>query len=462
MKKSELVFSVLLVPVDYLMLLVAATVAYFLRLSDFVASWRPALFTIDLPYGSYMSIVALVSVWWLAAYAAAGLYHMKTNRGRIEELFQVITGSALGALGIVVYMFLSGEFFNSRFIVLASLVFAVLFVAVAHLLLRALQAHLARAYGYGLHRMVIVGGDRISRMIADELNSRPELGYAVVRHLEAPDIDAVRAMTQDGKVDEVLLADPNFERERVLELVDFCEEHRIGFRFIPNIFQTLTTNIAIDTFTGVPIIELKRTALDGWGKVAKRTLDIIGSAFGIVVLSPLFLVVALLIEATSKGPVLARLKRVSKGSEFTLYKFRSMIAGAHEMKLALADLNERKSGPLFKIKNDPRVTTIGRFLRKTRIDEFPQLFNVFLGEMSLVGPRPHEPEEVAKYQKHHKKVLAIKPGMTGLAQISGSSDLAFEEEVKLDTYYVENWSLKLDVYILLKTGVVLFTDRSAC
>ena len=463
MKKSEFVFSVLLVPLDYIMLLAAAVAAYFLRLSGPIKSWRPALFTLDLPFSKYFFIVAIVALWWLAAFALAGLYRMKTNRARIEEFFQVVTGSALGVLGIIAYIFLTGELFNSRFIVLAGLFFAVFFVTASRMFMRALQAHLAKVHGYGIHRMIIVGGDEVSHTIANELNSHPELGYAVVRHLHTLDMDEVRNVIQQNgsSIDEVLLADPNFEKEQVLELIDFCEEQHIGFRFIPNLFQTLTTNVVVDTFTGVPIVELRRTALDGWGKVVKRTLDVLGSLLGLIVLSPLLLVTALLIKSGSTGPVLVKLTRVSQGRTFGLYKFRSMIVGAHEMKKELLKYNERPDGPLFKMKNDPRITRVGKWLRRLRIDELPQLLNVLHGEMSLVGPRPHEPEEVAKYQKHHKKVLAIKPGMTGLAQISGSSDLVFEEEVKLDTYYVENWSLRIDAYILLKTFVILFTDRSA-
>ncbi|MDO8558572.1 MAG: sugar transferase [bacterium] len=463
MKRSELVFSVILVPLDYLMLLSAAVAAYFLRLSGPIKAWRPALFTFDLPFSRYFFIAAIVALWWLAAFALAGLYRMKTNRARIEEFFQIVTGSALGVLGIILYIFLTGELFNSRFIILAGLFFAILSVTVSRMLMRMLQAHLAKVHGYGVHRMIIIGGDQVSHTIANKLNSHPDLGYTVVKHLHTLHMDEVRdAMQQNGNsIDEVLLADPNFEKEQVLELIDFCEDKHIGFRFIPNLFQTLTTNVVVDTFTGVPIVELRRTALEGWGKVVKRVLDIGGSILGLVILSPIFLIVAVIVKGDTPGSVFVRLKRVSQGRTFDLYKFRSMIIGAHEMKKELLAYNERQDGPLFKMKNDPRITRVGRWLRKTRIDEFPQLFNVLRGEMSLVGPRPHEPEEVAKYQKHHKKVLAIKPGMTGLAQISGSSDLAFEEEVKLDTYYVENWSLRLDIYILLKTIIVLFTDKSA-
>ncbi len=139
-----------------------------------------------------------------------------------------------------------------------------------------------------------------------------------------------------------------------------------------------------------------------------------------------------------------------------------MIKNAEALKKDLMDKNERGDGPLFKMKNDPRVTKIGKVLRKTRIDELPQLINVLKGEMSLIGPRPHQPDEIAKYEKHHKKVLLVKPGITGVAQISGSSDLPFEEEVKLDTYYIENWTLLKDIYILIKTIIFAFKDKSAC
>jgi lipopolysaccharide/colanic/teichoic acid biosynthesis glycosyltransferase len=224
----------------------------------------------------------------------------------------------------------------------------------------------------------------------------------------------------------------------------------------------MTTNVELNTFDGAPIIEIKRTSLDGWGKIIKRAVDIFGSLVGLIILSPFFLITALIIKIDSSGPVFVKLKRISQKQNFYLYKFRSMIKNAEELKKEILDKNERNGGPLFKIKNDPRITRFGRLLRKYRIDESPQLLNVLKGEMSLVGPRPHQPDEIAQYAKHHKKVLLIKPGITGMAQISGSSDLPFEEEVKLDTYYIENWSLMKDIYILLKTLIVLFRDKSAC
>jgi len=214
----------------------------------------------------------------------------------------------------------------------------------------------------------------------------------------------------------------------------------------------------IDRF---PVIELKRTSLDGWGRVIKRSIDIAAASLGLLLTSPIFLTCALIIKNETKAPVFARLKRVSKNREFYLYKFRSMIANAEELKPSLIAYNERKDGPLFKMKDDPRVTRVGRILRRTRIDELPQFINILKGDISLVGPRPHQPDEIQKYEKHHKKVLAIKAGATGLAQISGSSDLPFDEEVAIDSFYIEHWSLLLDMRIIFRTFLKMFRDPSA-
>lgn len=204
----------------------------------------------------------------------------------------------------------------------------------------------------------------------------------------------------------------------------------------------------------------------GWQGCLKRIMDIFGASIGLIITSPLFLIIGFAIKWDTEGPVFARIRqRVGMGGEeFFMYKFRSMIKNADKMKEDLLHLNEREdgSGPLFKIKNDPRVTRVGRLLRKTRLDELPQLINVLKGEMSLVGPRAHEPQEVAQFEPKQKKVLNIKPGMTGLAQIHGAHQLPFAEENRLDRKYIENWSLWLDIKILLKTVVFVIKDRTAC
>ena len=217
----------------------------------------------------------------------------------------------------------------------------------------------------------------------------------------------------------------------------------------------------------MPVVHIKRTPLDGWGRIVKRLFDIAGSAGLIALFSPALAATAILIKLDSKGPVFftrlddgALQRRIGQdGRAFRYFKFRSMRAKTHGMRYAeLMALNARR-GPLVKIPDDPRVTRVGKFIRRFSIDELPEFFLVFLGRMSLVGPRPHYPEEVAKYTGYQKRLLTIKPGVTGLAQISGRSDLDFDEEARLDMFYIENWSFWLDMQILLRTPWAVLRGR---
>ena len=463
MKKSELIFSALLVPIDFAMLLVAGITAYFLRVSPLIAQWRPVLFALNLPFQRYFFLLIGVSIFGLLVFAVAGLYNITPQKKLFKEFFQIIVAISATLLGVILYIFFSRELFESRFIILMAWVLAIIFVSLGRFLIKKIQRYAVAKYDVGVHQVVIIGKDKTTEKVIKEIKNRPDLGYRMVEQFPELEIEKIKKFLIEAEpvIDEVILASPNYERNEVLEILDFCEEQRIGFKFIPNLFQTLTTNVELNTFDVVPLIEIKRTPLDGWGKIIKRGVDVLGSFLGLILLFPLFLAIGLIIKTDSPGPIFVKLKRISQKREFCLYKFRSMVKDAEAIKKELLEYNERRDGPLFKMKNDPRITRVGWFLRRCRIDEFPQLFNVLKGEMSLVGPRPHQPDEIAQYQKHHKKVLLIKPGITGLAQISGSSDLPFEEEVKLDSYYIENWSLKRDIYILLKTFIILFIDRSA-
>ncbi|MBD3282049.1 MAG: exopolysaccharide biosynthesis polyprenyl glycosylphosphotransferase [Candidatus Portnoybacteria bacterium] len=461
MKKSELVFSAMLVPIDFLMFLLAGIAAYFLRTSYLVSQWRPVLFELNLPFNRYFILLLIASAFGILAMAISGLYNISAQKRLFKEFFQTLVAVSATLLGVVFYVFLSAQPFESRFIILTAWVFAIIFVFLGRFFVKKVQRYLVGRYDFGVHYVVVVGSDNMTDKIVGEIEKSPDLGYRIRKRFSGLELEAIRGYLSKNEVDEVILGTSNYNKEEVLELLKFCEEQRLDFKFIPDLFQTFATNVELNTFDGAPLIEIKKTSLDGWGKIIKRFIDVIGSLFGLVILSPFFLIISLLIKVDSKGPALVGLARISQRKKFYLYKFRSMVEGADKMKEELMAFNERK-GPLFKIKNDPRITKMGRFLRKWRIDELPQLINVLRGEMSLVGPRPHEPREIDKYARQHKKVLLIKPGITGMAQISGSSDLPFEEEVRLDTYYIENWSIKKDIYILLKTFIIIFTDKSAC
>lgn len=461
MKRTELVFSAVLVPVDYLMILVSGLLAYRLRFWE-IATLRPVLY--ELPFKEYLPIVVAVGVVWLVIFALSGLYAIQGTRRFLDEFVKIFLACSTGVLFIILLIFFQRELFSSRFIILAGWVLAVVFVSVGRLVVRTIQ-HAYFQRGYGLRHVVLLGSRENISFLSRQFQEKPKLGYRVIQEIELPDdqwLSRINQVVSTQTVDEVLLADPGASRSVRLQLVDFCHDRHVGFKYAADTLDASISNIQIETLLGQPIIEIKRTPLDGWGRILKRIFDLVIASLGLVLISPFFLIVALLIRIDSSGSTFVRLKRVGEREKiFELIKFRSMVQNAHVMKQELMAYNERRDGPLFKMKNDPRITRFGHFIRRFSIDELPQLVNVLRGEMSLVGPRPHEPEEVSQYRKEQRKLLAIKPGITGLAQISGRSELNFDEEARLDIYYVEHWSLWLDLKIILRTPWVVLGAKTA-
>ena len=327
-----------------------------------------------------------------------------------------------------------------------------------HILMSRLQRSLYK-HGIGIHRVFLVGGGHTSEMLVGEFNRNPKLGYIIVERMNEVDqtcVSEIKRLAKENKIDEIVQSDPNVSRQQTLILMDIANEYHLDFKYAADLLGARRFNFEIKTINGIPLVEIKKTPLDGWGRVVKRIFDICGACLALIIFLPIFLIVPIIIKLDSKGPAVYKTQRVgAKGKKFYLYKFRSMIIGADKMKQELMLKNERADGPLFKMSDDPRITRVGKFIRKISLDELPNFWNVLVGNMSLVGPRPHEPGEVARYAKHHKKLLNIKPGITGLAQVTGRSRLNFEEEVKLDTLYIETWSLWLDIVILLKTPGIL-------
>lgn len=471
MKKLDLIFTAILVPVDFIMIILATLAAYFLRFAPIVTDIRPAIF--NLPLREYLAIAFFIAIFWLVLFALSGLYKIKDNKSTAEEFYKIFLGCSAGIMLVMILIFARRELFSSRFIVLAVWGFSIIFVTLGRFLVGKVQAAF-RKRGYGIRKVLIIGADRVAEIISQEITQKPEMGYkliGVIKNYSNDIISQVKNfLNQHPDLYQIIQSKNGTSTEVSLKLVDFCDENHLVFKYTPDLFETQSLNIEIGTLAGVPIMELKRTRLDGWGRIIKRIFDLIGSLVLIILSSPVLLFVALAVKFDSEGPVFfsqydngEKLKRVGEhGKPFNYFKFRSMKLGAHQMRQELADLNLRNDGPLFKIKNDPRVTQVGKFIRRYSLDELPELFLVFIGKMSLVGPRPHFPEEVEKYQRHHKKSLMIKPGITGLAQISGRSDLSFEDEVKLDAYYIENWSLLLDLQILLKTPLAVLKYQKNC
>ncbi len=460
MKRSEIFFDAILLPVDFLVIVIASVGTYAIRVSPTVRGLRPVLFAVDLPLREFLVLVVIIAVVTLAIFAMLGLYTMEATRRAIDEFTRIAVGVTMSAMGIILWMFLRADVFESRFILVGAWLSSMILVAIARYGIRTVQMRLLER-SIGLHRIVLVGATSVADHLAQEIASNKRLGYRVVGRLARFEREALERIRAEHGLDEIIQCDPLLPEEHNLQLLDFCEDYKLEYKYVPNLYSTRVSNVRTRTFVSYPLVELRRTPLDGWGRVAKRGIDLIGSVLGLTLLAPLFLIVAFLIVWDSPGPVFFRQKRIGWHQQpFRITKFRTMGQDADAHKEELLPLNERQ-GPLFKIRHDPRVTRVGRFLRRTRFDELPQLWNVLRNTMSLIGPRPHLAEEISQYRKEHRTLFTIKPGMTGLSQVSGSSDLSFEAEATLDIQYVEQWSLKLDIQILFKTFWKLLWDRSA-
>ncbi len=470
MKRSELAFSFLLVPLDFLMIVLAGISAYNLRFAQITTEIRPVIF--NLPFAEFLQILFGIAVAWLIIFAFAGLYRIKGTKSLVEELYSIVQACSTGLVLVVIILFFSRELFSSRFIVLAAWLLAILYIVIARSLVRLVQRILF-SYDIGVHKVVVVGNSKTADILINRFSSQKASGYEVMKRLRDFSIETSQELEEflkNKEVDEIIQADPNLTKAEILRLFDFADEHHLTFKYAADLLDAKVLKTEVDEIAGIPIVEVQRTSLEGWGRIIKRFFDIISSIILIILTSPVTIITALIIKMDSKGPVFFSQRddgtpvyRVGQGGKlFRYFKFRSMRPGTDSMRYTeLADRDLRSGSPLVKIKDDPRVTRIGRFIRRYSIDELAELFLVLRGDMSLVGPRPHLPEEVAKYEQSHKKVLTIKPGITGLAQVSGRSDLSFEEEVKLDTYYIENWSLLLDLSILLKTPWAVLRSRKA-
>jgi len=470
MKKIETFFSVLLLPVDFAMILLAGCSAYSLRFSEWSASWRPIIF--NLPFSEYFHSLLFIAILWMAIFAIAGLYHIRSAAKVAKEVARIFLACAAGLAVIAVLIFFQRDLFDSRFIVLMGTIFAFIYVSLARAFVRWLQRFLFR-YGVGVHKVILVGNSKTTDRLLAEFSSNRKLGYEVIKRVRDFSIETAEELAEfvgNAPVDEIIQSDLNLSKPEMLRLYDFANENHIIFRYVADLLEVKVLRTEVAEIIGIPVVEVKRTTLEGWGRVFKRAFDLIVSGLLIAILSPVIILTILAVALDSRGPIFfsrrddgSPVYRIGEGGlPFRYFKFRSMIPNSDSMRYKeLADRNLRSEGPLVKIKDDPRVTRVGHFIRRWSIDELPELFLVFIGRMSLVGPRPHLPEEVAKYENYHKKTLTIKPGITGLAQISGRSDLLFEEEAKLDIYYIENWSFILDLSILFRTPFAVFKHRQA-
>ncbi|HYN90202.1 MAG TPA: undecaprenyl-phosphate glucose phosphotransferase [Ardenticatenaceae bacterium] len=426
------------------------------------------------PYQGYLPFALLVTAFLLLTFALQGLYHSRRGATLLDEVYTIFNGVTTSTVLLMAVFFIYRPLSFSRLLPFFAALMIVVYLALARVAERALRGRLRRR-GIGVIRVLIVGAGEMGRTIMRHIVAQPELGYQVVGFVDDdPTLqhnigrfhalgytgDLARVVQQHG-VDEVIITLPWQHHRKIVRIVDQCQDANVRSRIVPDLFQLSLTRVELDDIKGVPLIGIKEPSLQGWNMAFKRVMDIVIAAIGLVLSAPLLLLIALGIKVSSPGPILFKQTRVGRnGQLFTLYKFRSMRVGAENEVAHLSSYNEA-DGPLFKMRRDPRVTPVGRILRKLSLDELPQLYNVLRGEMSLVGPRPALPSEVAQYEEWHRKRLEVPPGITGLWQTSGRSDMSFDEMCLLDIYYAEQWSPILDATIVLKTIPTMLFGRGA-
>jgi exopolysaccharide biosynthesis polyprenyl glycosylphosphotransferase len=440
-------------------------------------------------FAPYAALLPFVIVIRLLSLRYCNLYRLRGEFSFADDAIRIVKATAIGSLLIVATAFLYRGGFEFRAFSYARTVFVADFflmfaiTLVVRFAMRSIQTF-ARQRHINLIPTLVVGRGPEAALCINEMRERPALGYRVIGIVESSnearshgasyegvpvvgELKTLPDVIRDSGANEVIIADPNVSSDALFEVMMRCGRRRgVEFRIAPNLFNCLPQKTEIDQIGVLPMIRLFREPLSSSARVIKRTFDLIASALAILLLLPLWLLLALLIKLDSKGSVFYTQERVGMdGRVFLLYKFRTMKADADpeihkEYQRAFiegrAEANLGDAGkPTYKLLADPRVTRVGKWLRRTSLDEVPQLLNVLMSDMSIVGPRPPIAYEVEAYALWHRKRLDMKPGLTGLWQVSGRNRLPFEEMVRLDLFYIENWSLLLDVKIILRTVFVM-------
>ncbi len=428
------------------------------------------------PLSAFAPFALLLAALLIVQFAMRGLYRMPRTAGVLDHASIIVgsTTTGIAILIVVVFLYKPSEFYSRLIFAFAWGTIIVLLAGWRAALIGIRRWRWVR--GIDRERVLVVGNTGLGREVMESLVAQPDLGYALVGFLDdreqAPNrrtmhfrqigrISDLETCLRGGDIDLVILALPFWEHHRLPDLVATCRYAGVEFRVVPDLYQLSFDRIDIGNLSGIPLIGLKEVSLRGWNLVMKRAMDLALTLFILPLAILLGVVIAIIVRLDSPGPAIFRQRRIGRdGRPFICYKFRTMVVDAEERKAELAALNEA-DGPLFKMRNDPRMTRVGRVLRRYSLDEIPQLWNILRGEMSWVGPRPATPEEVAQYEDWHYRRLIVVPGLTGLSQVLGRSDISFDEMVRLDIFYTENWTPGMDLRILLQTIPVVISGRGA-
>ena len=452
-----------LLTLDFFGVYMAIVTALWLKAGILSADWR-----VSVQAQQTRELFDFAFLLTVLLFARSGLYSMRGQRPGmsriVASLFQV-------ALVAFVFASASGHTFSSYYIFYGSLFFAVIYISLLRLSYDKVSGKLLKAAGYQRRAVLVGSGEHIEAVghaLRDAANPtvnvvgfislapRPDNGLLSLGRLE--DLEPI---IHRHRIDEVIIADPDFPQTQAVELVDVCHGQGVRVRIAPSTMEILVHRAEFVPGEAVPLFELKPPVFEGFDYFLKRTFDLVGSTMLLIAFSPVLAASALAVRFSSRGPIVYRSMRPGIGGKpFACLKFRTMYRDADQRQADLESLNEA-TGALFKMRQDPRMTPVGRFLRRYSIDELPQLFNVLRGEMSLVGPRPLPERDFERLEEWHKKRYLVTPGITGLWQVSGRSELDFDDLVRLDFLYLERWSVFLDLSILVKTVPAVFGRRGA-
>jgi exopolysaccharide biosynthesis polyprenyl glycosylphosphotransferase len=422
-----------------------------------------------LPFGPYLAAIPVVVAVYLFALSVTGQYRSWRGRTLVDQLFALYSGIGLAA----VLMFAAIEAANlgqrySRLTIVPAVLLSAVLMTGERYLLRQYETRLRRQ-GIGVERVLMVGTGDGSEMLIRRMSMFPQYGFQVVgvasdefsvgeTYFDVPvtgRVEDLPSLVSTLRVDQVFLALPASQRDRLLHLIALCEDRNLEFKIVPDLLEVMSTRASADALDGLPLVGVRRNRLRGSAAVAKRVIDIIVSSVLLVLFSPVLLAIVVLMKATMPGPILFRQERVGRFRRpFVIYKFRSMIPDA-----------EAKTGPVVAKPGDARVTRLGRIMRRTSLDELPQIYNVLRGDMSLVGPRPQPTffdqqysGEVPRYRERQQ----VRPGLTGWAEVNDLRGAApITDRTMYDVYYIENWSLVLDLKCIVLTGLRVFSQRHA-
>ncbi len=426
------------------------------------------------PFEYFASLETRIIIGLIVIFILRGLYNIRLTGSWFRQVKTITGATTIGLTLLIAYYFVFQAHVDSRSLVPFVWVAIIVVLCIARLFVAGLMGILHRL-GLGKTRLLVVGSGRLAKMVMQHIVANPNLGYSIIGFLndinEPPGdfgrfkmlgtLNDLGMVIRSMFVDEVIIALPAHMNQHAIRSVKMCERLGASFKLIPDLYEMSLSRIDMETIEGIPLIGIKQVSLNSAQRFITRMVDVCGAILILLLGSPIWLLIAIIVGVSSSGPIIYRQWRIGrKEKPFMTYKFRSMYKNADE-RLALLLAKNEAAGPLFKMKDDPRITPIGKLLRRTSMDEIPQLFNVIKGDMSLVGPRPPLPREVDQYEDWQKGRLTVTPGLTGLWQVRGRSDISFDEGVLMDLYYIENWSLRLYFRILLRTIPAVLFSRGA-